>query len=62
MVVQLHDSLVHLLAHNALKHVLSVNYVFAKGVDKGEAFEVLEWIRNIIQHYTGHVIIYSCWD
>ena len=28
----------------------------------GCTIEVLEWISNFIQQYTGHVTIYPCWD
>ena len=24
--------------------------------------EIWEWISNFIPHFTGHMIIYTCWD
>ena len=29
---------------------------------KGCTVEVWEWMSNFIPHFTGHVIIYPCWD
>ena len=28
----------------------------------GAAMEVCEWLSNATSYYTGHVIIYPCWD